>query len=391
MNILQRSSILILSLLMVTPAIASPSSHGDSITATERILPFDPQTIELNVDTFIFATRQTSQGFRTKMTKKVKSASFNTYFPESAQDLKGVIYFLHGGGGNKDTWLSKNIESSSLVSDAVLEGYGVIMPESLDRFDGEVRGWYWSDYWHNSANDYVSQYDDENMLRKINQMMITHGYYTPNTPVYLVGASNGCRMAQAMGSRLLVQGGNPITDDITIFEGERADAPLGPVGHAVNVKAIAAYICKPDEDFLPDYITPTIFNHGKADANNPWTEVEAFRAQVEINQNAVGIFHGTKRNMTLPSPLTRDQLTRVPGMSYPYARMLYDMFDDLGFLHANGVSQAAVGFINDMESQGEISDEIAAEIKGQVERSNAGHTVDSQWNRNTLRFFDHWQ
>jgi len=391
MNFLKSSSLLILSLLIALPAMATPSNDSESITATERILPFDAQVVDLEVNTFTFDSIQTVHGPRTKMTKTEVTASFNTYFPASPGELKGVIYFLHGAGGSKDTWLKKNIESASLVSDAVLEGYGVIIPESLDRNDEYVRGWYWSDDWHISVNENLSQYDDENMLRKINAMMITNDHYTPNTPVYLVGASNGCRMAQAMGSRLLVDGGDSITDEVTIFDGERADAPIGPVGNAVNIKAVAAYICKPDENFLPDYITPTIFNHGKDDANNPWMEVEAFRAQVEQNQQAVGIVNGTERNMTVPSALTRDQLTRVPGMSYPYARRLYKMFDEQGFLYANGVSSGALPFLSDLEDQGEITNEIVNEVKGQIERANAEHAVDSQWNDNTLRFFDHWQ
>ena len=154
---------------------------------------------------------------------------------------------------------------------------------------------------------------------------------------------------------------------------------------------MAAYICKPDVDFLPDYITPTIFNHGKNDANNPWMEVEAFRAQIELNQQAVGIAHGTQRNMTVPSALTRDQLTRVPGMSYPYARMLYNMLDDQGFLHRHGVSSAVMPFLSNLEERGEITVDIETEIKGQIERANAEHAVDSQWNKRTLRFFDYWQ
>ena len=120
-------------------------------------------------------------------------------------------------------------------------------------------------------------------------------------------------------------------------------------------------------------------------------EVEAFRAEVQQNQRAVGIANGTERNMTVPSALTRDQLTRVPGMSYPYARRLYNMFDDQEFLYTQGVSSAAIPFLSDLESQGEITSDIENEIKAQIERANAGHTIDSQWNENTLRFFDHWQ
>ena len=361
---------------------------GDSYMATERILPFDTESQEVFADTFTFETDMGPLGLRTKMTRTEKTSVFNFYFPQNAANLKGVIFFFHGGGGDNDTWLRKNVESASLLSDAVLEGYGVIIPESLDR---ETSGWYWSDTWHNQASHTLSQYDDENLIRKINKLMIEQGFYTHATPVYLVGASNGCRMAQAMGSRLLVDGDVPVVDDITITAGTRADAPIGPIGQAVNVKAVAAYICKPDEDFLPGYITPTIFNHGKDDANNPWNEVEAFRAQVEQNQQAAGIANGTERNMSVPSALTRDQLTRVPGMSYPYARRLYKMLDDGGYLRPNGVLISVRNLLEDLLNQGDLTPEIHGDLQAQVERANAGHSVDSQWNDYTLRFFDHWR
>ena len=367
---------------------AQQASADSSFASPQALMPFELELLEAPANTYTFETVNTPLGARTKMTRTVKTAGFYAHFPANPADLKGVIYFFHGGGGDKDTWVGKNVEAGSLVSDAVLQGYGVVIPESLDR---ETKGWYWSDNWHHAASPSLSQYDDENLIRVINKSLIERGRYIPSTPIYLAGASNGCRMAQAMGSRLLVAGGTPILDPVTFYMGERADAPLGPIGPEINVKAVAAYICKPDEDMLPGYVTPTIFNHGAHDANNPAQEVEAFRAAVQANQQAAGINNGTARNMTERSALRVDQLTRAPGISYAYARSLHRDMTANGLLSPQGPAPATTQYIIQLRMAGEIDMSLATELIGQVERANGGHSVDSQWHEETLNFFENWQ
>jgi len=60
-------------------------------------------------------------------------------------------------------------------------------------------------------------------------------------------------------------------------------------------------------------------------------------------------------------------------------------------LRPNGVLISVRNFLEDLLNHGDLTPEINGDHQAQVERANAGHSVDSQWNDYTLRFFDHWR
>lgn len=106
------------------------------------------------------------------------------YFPTVAANLKGLILFFHGSGGNGGSWFSK-FENRTFLNYAVAKGYAVLSTESVDRITGGTPPWQWSNSPTVSTNIDIQNID--NILDTMN----ASGFINTTTKIYGVGFSQG--------------------------------------------------------------------------------------------------------------------------------------------------------------------------------------------------------
>lgn len=109
-----------------------------------------------------------------------------SFFPQNA---KGVIYFFHGTGGSAAGWIDK-VEGRSLVNAAIADTFGIIVTEAEEitlntdlNSDGKLR-------WQGLPVDTINGIDYLNM-KAITDTMISRGNFNHSTPLFSIGMSNG--------------------------------------------------------------------------------------------------------------------------------------------------------------------------------------------------------
>ena len=209
-----------------------------------------------------------------------------------------------------------------------------------------------------------------------------------HTPVFLAGASNGGRFVSAMSYRLK----QPVA-------GQRPER--------LNVKATAIYIKGGSRFYLglnqedgtpfPQqvlYDTPTIFNHGINDPNNPdviqiQQELEAtLRQRVAAGLIDIRNTPFTTINTTRPTPLTPERLTRVPGVSYALSRLMYQDLEAAGAIDTRDLVRPGAIRVLESNSIFNLDTQQLSDVKAQLTLLQAGHAVNSNDNLETLRFFE---
>ena len=107
---------------------------------------------------------------------------------------KAIAFFIHGTGGNADSWFS-NFEKLSMVKDFVHEGYAVFALNSNETSlgdqdgDGQVR-------WENnfSKQDTFTNIDFKNVIHTKQYIDANLGF--GDLPVVMVGGSNGANFSE---------------------------------------------------------------------------------------------------------------------------------------------------------------------------------------------------
>lgn len=118
-----------------------------------------------------------------------------SFFPPN---LKGVVYLLHGTGGNAVYWTNE-IENKQLLNDLVADGFGFVITEAEEitlgidgNGDGKLR-------WLITPLDSVANIDLAN-LKAITDTLVQRGKFTASTPRFALGMSNGGFFAFSLAS-----------------------------------------------------------------------------------------------------------------------------------------------------------------------------------------------
>ncbi|MFK7991693.1 MAG: hypothetical protein AB8I08_37095 [Sandaracinaceae bacterium] len=112
-------------------------------------------------------------------------------------DARGLVLMFHGTGGSAD--FANKVESVELQERFLAAGYGIAATESTDRMD--VRRW--------DAALSEENVDIARLLRWIDALLTEHGL-SPETPLYLVGMSNGAAFVGTFAHYLATETARPI-------------------------------------------------------------------------------------------------------------------------------------------------------------------------------------
>lgn len=108
------------------------------------------------------------------------------YFPNN---IKGVIYLLHGTSGTAGGWIT-NVENRQFVNDAIANEFGVIITEAEEitkRTDTDAND---KLRWATNPVDTVNNVDYVN-IKIITETLLGRGLFPRSTPRFSVGMSNG--------------------------------------------------------------------------------------------------------------------------------------------------------------------------------------------------------
>lgn len=318
------------------------------------------------------------------------------YVPVNA---KAVVYIFHGGEGTAEMWITGE-EEAALIGDLVRNTYAVVLLESThrpldsnwlfpdpERFDpanfNHPATLGVNDAWNETVNA------DELLVRTVHAAL---GLDT-TTKVFLVGFSSGGKFASGMAYNLKLA--PPVLDDYYYT------APRMSTVGGLNVRAAAVYgnvgVPYYFGNYVPaagdpvavslayTYTTPTIFNHGVNDPNNPPGEVAANVAFLASLPAPVPV----EDNAAAPVPLRPDRFARVLGISYVESRTIY------AALAADPLSVDANGFVLSAADHAPVVLGLPAHkrqgVEDQLKVLRAEHHVSSEHHHRTVAFFEaHW-
>lgn len=315
------------------------------------------------------------------------------YTPANA---KAVVYVFHGGQGKAQMWITSE-EEAALIGDLVRNDYAVVLLESTHRpIDSN---WFFPDparFDPDNFNHPATPGADDAWNATVNadELLVrnVHGSLRFNTAtkVFLVGFSSGAKFAGAMAYSLKLA--PPVLNDY------HYTTPRTNTVGGLNVRAAAVYgnVGVPfyfgnyvwsagDPISVPlaySYATPTIFNHGVNDSNNPPVEVAANVAFLANLATPVPV----EDNAADPVRLRPDRFARVLGMSYAESRALYAaLVDDPMYVDASGFVLAEA---DNAQVVRDLPAHKRERVEGQLKVLRAEHHVSSEDHHRTVAFFD---
>ncbi len=270
------------------------------------------------------------------MKEKINGRTFYFYFPEN---IKGIIYIFHGAGGSARNWFM-NIEKVRFIHDAVKKGFGIAVPESLDRNE---RRWDFKE----TGNP------DIDLLGKMRNLFISGGTVSGDISQFGIGMSNGGYFVVLAGYSL----------------GFRGLAVYSSPGHMEIFEK-------------EDFNIPVVFNIG---ASDPFFPVEEIEENGEFLKNkGVSIEINIRRKKTL----SQRRFTRIPGVKSSRSKEIFSIFKDNGFLDERNYLSIGDKDRNWIKYLPAKYNSIAGDILGQLIAVNGGHTFMSDFNKQTLKMFE---
>jgi hypothetical protein len=280
------------------------------------------------------------------------------HFPAN---LKGVLYLFHGTGGSASNW-TKFVEYRSFINAAIADTFGIIITEAEEitlnsdlNSDGKLR-------WQPFPLDTVNGIDYLNIMA-LTDTFINRNLLTPQTPKFSVGMSNGGSFSSAISSIL-------------------------------NFKAGVSYCASGAQVINTVRSTPFAFRMAKFDDNEevgPEGNYEAWQNDSILNQR--GICHDyLLHNKQVLYP---ERFARIPGVSVATSQAIYNnllnnnQIDNLGYaIYSETIKnnvQSNPGQYPSIISQ---NTSTQVEILNQISASNAEHKFYSDYNFQTLDFFN---
>jgi hypothetical protein len=278
------------------------------------------------------------------------------FFPAN---LKGVVYFFHGSGGQASNWINRT-EGRSMVDAAIADTLGIIITESeestlntdLDS-DGKIR-------WKVFPIDTINGVDYLN-LKAITDTLIQRGYFTKNTPRYSVGMSNGGAFSST-------------------------------VSYIYNYKAGVSYCASSATLLSAVRNNPFAFRMAIDDDHEevgPEGNYEAFQNDSILGSR--GICHDYKLNDI--QPLYPERFNRIPGISISTSNAIFNELQSNNQIDNNGYAIYSYDIYNNILASPlsyptiiTLPSNVQLDIFDQIRCANAEHDFFSDYNYETLKF-----
>ncbi len=206
----------------------------------------------------------------------------------SAENPQGVLFFFHGTGGHPN-FLKNKLEMRYIVARALAESFSIIAFQAM------------GEQWDNQ-NDCNENIDMQNFA-EIKELAINNGAMSEETPVFLMGYSNGGSMVRRTShcypvsgvALIMVSGGNIglVYDDVP---------PPSKIIWSPN---------RNDETVSADNV------------------IETYNAYVEAGGE------GGLLLVNEPSPITNDHFVRINGVSCEVSNLLYTAYRNNNVIDEN--------------------------------------------------------
>lgn len=233
----------------------------------------------------------------TEKLDSVNGSPFYYYFPSAKNNIRGLIIFYHGAGGNAKNWFT-GVEERTFLNYAVAKGYAILATESRDRIldTVQLQPWQWS------TNLTLASNPDMKNIGKIIDTLTNRGLIDYSTHIFGVGFAQGGNFLSLMANIKTYKG-------ICLM-----DAP--GINSTFNVSITPTYWMPSRNDVVADTarMTKCISNYNTLKARNIRT---AFR----VNE---------------PFPVTRNRFMRIPGIDSATSDSIFYFLAFSGYLDASG-------------------------------------------------------
>jgi hypothetical protein len=281
-----------------------------------------------------------------------------SFFPPNP---KGLLYLFHGTSGSASNWIT-TVEYRSFVNRAIADTFAIIVTEAEEitlntdlNGDGKLR-------WQGFPIDTVNGIDYQN-IKIITDTFINRGDLLPTLPKFSVGMSNG-------GS-------------FSAF-----------ISYALNYKAGISHCASSAQAIFGVRNNPFAFRMAKYDDNaevGPEGNYEAW--QNDSTLQARGICHDYK--IIDKQPIYPERFARIPGVSIATSIAIFNQLANNGqldsenyALHSDTIKNHILATPALYSSFVGLSNEQRLEVLSQISASNAEHKFYSDFNFESLDFFN---
>jgi len=281
------------------------------------------------------------------------------YFPP---DQKGIVYLLHGSGGQASNWINFS-EYYSFIKDLVTDGFAFVITEAEERSlnndtngDGSIR-------WALTPVDTINNVDYAN-IRIVTDTLINRGLTTKAKPRYSVGMSNGGAFSAALSLAYKFKAG---------------------VSYCAQSGAIVAQLTQ----------SPLQYCMARNDNND--NVGQAGNAEAKSNSQTIAsrglcskiFFHEI-------SPLYPERFARMPGISIALSKNLFNEIKGKGYLDdKNYFKNFSSVLVSDYTANPAafpvLSSLTLAQkifVSEQLDCTVADHQFYSDLNKTTIKFLD---
>jgi hypothetical protein len=281
-----------------------------------------------------------------------------SFFPPNP---KGLLYLFHGTSGSASNWIT-TVEYRSFVNRAIADTFAIIVTEAEEitlntdlNGDGKLR-------WQGFPIDTVNGIDYQN-IKIITDTFINRGDLLPTLPKFSVGMSNG-------GSFSAV------------------------ISYALNYKAGISYCASSAQAIFGVRNSPFAFRMAKYDDNaevGPVGNHEAWQNDSILQGR--DICHDYK--IQDRQPIYPQRFARIPGVSVATSMAIFNQLSNNGqldsenyALHSDTIKNHILANPALYTSFVGLTNEQRIEALSQISASNAEHKFYSDYNFESLDFFN---
>lgn len=278
------------------------------------------------------------------------------YFPTN---MKGLIYYLHGTGGNAANWTTKT-EMRNFINAAVADTFGVIITECEETTvstdlngDGKIR-------WFTYPIDSVSNVDYVN-IKAITDTMVNRGLFTYSLPRFSAGMSAGGSFSSTLS-------------------------------FLYNYKSAAIYCAEGQDTVFTMSPVPVIWCMQQNDAtlgiagnNNSYLNYQ------ELNGNNICASH----NMHYKFPIYPEYFARTTGISVPLSQSIFNELVVNGQIQTGNYANLASVIVNDITTNPtnypiilSLSFDTQQQLVNEIMAANAEHEFFTDFLNTTIKFFN---
>lgn len=276
-------------------------------------------------------------------------------------NMKGVIYLFHGTGGNASNWIN-TLENRSFINSAIADSFGIIVTEAEEitlntdlNGDGKLR-------WLTFPIDTINGIDYLN-IKTLTDTFVNRGDINYSTPKYSVGMSNGGSFSAA-------------------------------ISFAYNYQAGISYCASSSQAIFSVRNNPFAYRMAKFDDNaevGPQGNYEAWQNDSILETRS--ICHDYQIHDR--QPIYSERFARISGISIATSQAIFNDLMNNGQLDINKYALHSDTIKNNILANPSLYPNIITlpsllqtEALNQIAASNAEHKFYSDYNFETLDFFN---